>query len=108
MKNPNYTPIGETDWKLIPEYMIGGLRRYIEHGIAPGSFLSAVLANDLRGAYEKADIVNQHALFNYVKFLYSYAPAGCWGSEENFKKWCKSGGLTAQGWRAPEGAEITG
>lgn len=108
MKNPTYTPGREADWGLIPDYMIGGLRRYIEHGIEPGGFLSAVLANDLRRACEKADIINQHALFNYVNFLYSYAPAGCWGSDENFKAWCKSGGLTAQGWRAPEGAEITG
>ena len=30
------------DWSLIPDYMIGGLRRYIERGIPPGHFLSAV------------------------------------------------------------------
>ena len=46
------------DWSLIPEYMIGSLRRYIENGIEPGSFLSAVLCNDLRGACECADDTN--------------------------------------------------
>ena len=81
------------DWSLIPEYMIGGLRRYIENGIEPGSFLSAVLCNDLRGACECADDINRSRLFEYVKFLYSYAPAGCWGSQERFEKWLEQNGL---------------
>ena len=91
-EHPTYTST-KPDWSLIPEYMIGSLRRYIENGIEPGSFLSAVLCNDLRGACECADDTNRSRLFEYVKFLYSYAPAGCWGSQERFEKWLEQNGL---------------
>lgn len=74
-------------WNLIPTHMREGLQRYINHGIAPGDFLSAVLSNDLRGAVERADDVNIVAIPNYIKFLYNYAPGGCWGSVERYKSW---------------------
>jgi hypothetical protein len=92
MSNTNY--IGaEPDWSLIPDYMIGGLRRYIENGVVPGDFLTAVLTNDLRGACARADDTNRDCLFQYVQFLYSYAPAPCWGSPEKFSAWIKRSGL---------------
>lgn len=75
------------DWSLIPEHMRGAVKRYIEHRVAPGSFLTAVLCNDLRGACEQADDINRYRLFDYIKFFYMYAPAGSWGSRENFERW---------------------
>lgn len=90
---PSYTVGRPADWSLIPPHMIGGLRRYIEDGIPPGSFLTAVLSNDLRGACERADDENRHCLFDYVSFLYNHAPTGSWGSKENFGAWCDLGGL---------------
>jgi hypothetical protein len=92
-KCPPYTAYGRADWSLIPKHMVGGLRRWIEQGIVPGSFLSAVLRNDLRAACECADDVNRHRLFDYVKFLYCYPPAESWGSPENFESWRRKGGL---------------
>jgi hypothetical protein len=71
----------------IPEYMRPGLLRWIENGIIPGSFLIAVLRNDLRGAFEKADMQNSVKIHSYVKFLYNCAPVDCWGSEEKVKRW---------------------
>lgn len=91
---PSYTPGRPADWSLIPDYMVGGLRRYIEHGIPPGHFLTAVLSNDLRGAFERGDDINRAAVENYVRFLYNYAPSNCWGSPDAFADWCKQGGLT--------------
>lgn len=95
MTLPSYTVGGKSDWALIPDYMIGGLRRYIENGIAPGHFLTAVLCNDLRGAIERGDDTNTAVLPNYIRFLYNYAPSECWGSPEKFKAWIAIGGL---GW----------
>jgi len=89
-----------TDWhaKLasspIPRYMHGGIVRWIEHGLAPGDFLTAILSNDLRGACERADDTNRHFLFEYVFWLYNHAPAACWGSPERFRAW--RGTLTAE------------
>ena len=53
-------PLVDADWSLIPDYMRGGLRRYLAHGIEPGSFLSAVLRNDLIDACGRADDTNRH------------------------------------------------
>ena len=80
------------DWGGIPERMRGGITRYLEHGIPPGHFLTAVICNDLREACERADDENKHLLFEYVKFFYCHTPVGCWGSPENFEAWVKRGG----------------
>ena len=79
--------------KGIPERMHGGLVRYIERGVPAGDFLMAVLRNDLRGAFDRADDENAQILRRYVMFLYNDAPAGCWGSPENVKNWIDSGGF---------------
>lgn len=71
----------------IPEYMRGGLLRWIEHAIEPGEFLRAVLRNDLRQACELADDNNRERLAQYLKVLYSSAPGGCWGSIEKYERW---------------------
>lgn len=93
---PTYTGSTNPDWSLIPDYMIGGLRRYIENGIEPGSFLSNLLSNDLRGTFETADMVNSRRVRDYVTFLYNYAPRDCWGCRENFVSWVQRKGL---GWK---------
>ncbi len=71
----------------IPASMRGGLERYILQHVEPGGFLARVIANDLRGACEHADIVNRDCLYNYVQFLYGYAPSACWGSEQKLDAW---------------------
>lgn len=73
----------------VPEYMLEGLNRWVEHGrhAPPGSFLSAVISNDLRRAVEKADDHNRFALPAYVTWFYNYAPIACWGSPLALKTW---------------------
>lgn len=72
---------------LIPDYMIGAVRRYILQGIPPGSFLTAVVCNDLREAFARADDVNAQHMHGWVRFFYNYAPSGCWGSPERYNNW---------------------
>jgi hypothetical protein len=71
----------------IPERMMGGIKRYIEHGIKPGSFLRAVIQNDLREAVGAADDENMANLPAYVAYFYNEAPSDCWGSPENMEAW---------------------
>ncbi len=71
----------------IPEYMRGGLERYILDGIPPGDFLTAVLSNDLEGSVSRADDVNALILPNYCRFLYNHVPSQCKGSPERVKEW---------------------
>jgi hypothetical protein len=72
---------------LIPGHMVGAVRRYIMQGIPPGSFLTAVLCNDLREAFSRADDDNSAAMRGWVQFLYNYAPSGCWGSPDRYAAW---------------------
>jgi hypothetical protein len=65
----------EGDYAAIPELMRGGIQRYVEHGVQPGQFLSAVLCNDLRGAISRADSTNINILHLYVQWFDRYFPA---------------------------------
>lgn len=71
----------------IPEYMMGGLTRYIEQGIEPGDFLMAVLENNLRQAVGQADDENIVNLPAYIGYLYNEAPGSCWGSPAKVQAW---------------------
>lgn len=92
MNHPQYTPT-VPNWSLIPDYMVGSLRRYIENGIEPGHFLTAILCNDLKKTFTAADSVNARRVRDYVDFLYNYAPSDCWGSPQKYDKWIEQGGL---------------
>ena len=51
------------DYSLIPnQNMVEGIKRYVEHGVSPGGFLTALLTNDLTGALNRADVTNQSLL----------------------------------------------
>lgn len=71
----------------IPEYMHGGLIRYYENKIPPGSFLEAVINNDLREACSRADDTNKHCLFAYMMWFYNKAPGGSWGYTDAVSDW---------------------
>ena len=72
---------------LLPEGLRGGLVRWIVKGIPTGSFLAAVLRNDLRDACARIDTENRPFLPDVVKWLYNYAPAYTWGSPANVDAW---------------------
>lgn len=75
------------DYSSLPEGLEGCMRRYIEDRLQPGSFLSAVLENNLRESFATADNVNRYAMFDIVSWVYNNAPASCWGSPEKVKQW---------------------
>ena len=81
------------DYSILPEHMRDGARLYIENGIEPGSFMSAVICNDLMEAFGRADMINKLCMFDIVRFFYNEAPAGCHGSPATMDAWVKSGGL---------------
>jgi len=71
----------------IPEYTREGLIKYCREGIKPGSFLTAVLENDLMRATAQADKENREAIFEICKFVYNELPSACWGSREKVRNW---------------------
>lgn len=81
---------------LVPEHMRDSILMWIETPVAPrmlGSFLYAVLCNDLVGAFACADDENARGMRGWVEYLTNYAPRGCYGSVEAVKAWHASGGL---------------
>lgn len=77
------------DMQGVPEHLRDGLLRYIEHGISPGHFLTAVLENDLMGAVGRADSESARGLVGLCTYLYNDAPSGCHGSPEKVAAWVK-------------------
>jgi len=53
----------------IPEHTAQSLIDYVEHGWQPGSFLTAVLENDLGGAAFRADMENKLCLANIAMIV---------------------------------------
>ncbi len=78
---------------LVPPHMRDGVCLWLLHGIPPGSFLAAVIRNDLSMAVGRADEINRAHLHDWVAFFYNYTPHECWGSEERAAGWAKRGGL---------------
>lgn len=62
-------------------------QRFIEEGIPTGSFLEALLSNDLAQACARADYINQALIFEYTHFMWDELPLSAWGSRENYKNW---------------------
>lgn len=70
--------------------MVSAIRNWIDHGIMPGSFLTAVITNDLNGAVGAADHLNIRLIPEYVFYFYNYCPGNCWGSIEKTQDYQKS------------------
>lgn len=77
----------------IPAHMHEGIIAYIETGRPIGGFLNALLSNDLKETFARADDQNGRCIREWVQYLYAYAPRGCWGSQERVDAWQAQGGL---------------
>ena len=77
-----------TDYEQL-RHLEGSLDRYLNHGIMPGGFLTAVLENNLIEAFGRADTINSMILKDIVLFLYNCFPRGAWGSPERVDDWLK-------------------
>jgi hypothetical protein len=71
----------------VPIGLRDGLVWYCAARRAPGSFLLAVLRNDLKDAVGRADEISSRHFAEILGFLYNYAPGPCWGSPEHVEAW---------------------
>lgn len=67
--------------------VLGGLERYLNNGIMPGGFLTAVLENNLSQAFGRADSYNSANLKDIVAYIYNYVPSSAWGSPAKVSAW---------------------
>ena len=95
------------DWldhiDMLPDHMQDGVIRYIQHGVPPGSFLTAVFSNDLKGAVARADYINLRRIVDYAQYMMWHMPSVCQGSPEKVAEWIEIGGL--DGFRQKEEVE---
>lgn len=86
------------DYSKVPvDYMRGGVERYVEKGVPPGSFLVALFSNDLKETFFRADDENGARLCEWVRFAYNYLPHHAWGSPDAVEAWIEHGGLQGMG-----------
>ena len=71
----------------IPDHARAALEMYFKQGFAPGSFCTAVLANDLNAAAHRADPWNRANLADIARWVQHNAPRGSWGSYEAVEGW---------------------
>lgn len=63
------------------------LDRYANERIPTGSFLRAVLENDLKEAFIRADEEATRDMKEIVMYCYWKIPFNCWGSKEAVAQW---------------------
>lgn len=95
--------------RKVPYYTMDALRRYVDERTPPGGFLTAVLSNDLMGAFARADDNNRAALYWTVSWIYSCEPGPCHGSREAFENWLSEKDIEeTEDARLPAGSELGG
>jgi hypothetical protein len=71
----------------VPPSLHSGLVEYVAARRPTGSFLRAILENNLREACVRADDVNRYELVTIVLFLNNHVPAPAWGSPAAVEAW---------------------
>ena len=67
--------------------MVDTIKRYVQHGVQPGHFVTAILTNNLSQSVSRADEENAAHLVEWVRFLHNYLPTDCHGSIEIVNAW---------------------
>jgi hypothetical protein len=80
-------PLTEAAYSRLPEHRRAEMQLYLEQGVRPGRFLTAVLCNDYMDLCAQADRAERDFLSVYSFWLYSYAPQDSYGSKEKFNSW---------------------
>lgn len=71
----------------VPVHLRGGLIRWIEQGIVPGSFLRAMLVFDIDNARVYADPESAMHIATIEQWLWEFAPDECWGGAKEVAQW---------------------
>ena len=83
------------NYNNLPLHMQDGARLYVEHGVPPGPFLTALICDDLYEAFGRADDINESRIQDWARFFHNDAPSTCWGSPAKMAAWIAQGGMNA-------------
>ena len=73
-----------------PIHILDSINRFVEYGLEPGSFVKAVLSNDLAGAFNAADTDSEAGIRDILKYVRWEIPAESWGSPAKVEAWLNS------------------
>lgn len=73
--------------KVIPEDISLSIKRYFENRLHPGSFLEAILKNNLQETCSRAGDRERPIVCDIVSHICCNYASVCWGSEERFENW---------------------
>lgn len=73
-----------------------GIDRYVTNHTPTGSFLAAVLANDLEQSIARADAENLRDLAEIVRYVHNRVPYGAHGSREAVMEWTSQRVVTTE------------
>lgn len=85
--------VGTGKCKVIPKTAQDEIDRHVEDGCPCGDFITAILDNDLKGAFQRADDHNIAYMKEIVTYMYAHTPADCQGSKQRRETWQDHGGL---------------
>ena len=78
------TLLAESD---IPPHLHAGIVRYIDSGVQPGGFLTAVINGNLFDAYALADQSSKAAIPTIVEWFRQHAPTNSYASPNSVHFW---------------------
>jgi len=90
---------------MIPEYTKMCIDAYVKDHVPPNGFVRAVLENNLREAFGRADENNIANMFSIVQYCYLEIPVDCWGSPANVAEWLSPKVIERYIWRARKDSE---
>jgi hypothetical protein len=76
----------------LPDHIRNGLYQYVQFGTMPGSFLKAVLENDLQLAFRFAERDMVPHIQAIASYIYWEVPGPCHGSPDAVQEWSRQGG----------------
>jgi hypothetical protein len=87
--------MGLTDFRF-SAHLVESLEDYVRTGRPVGSFLEAVISNNLKDAVMFADARNICNLPAFASYMYNNMPAPSQGSRERYRAWVERGGLAGK------------
>ena len=83
---PEHVAMGMADeYYVIPEYMRGGIIRYVHWGVEPGDFWEAVIKDQFVEATCRADVINLLVIKVYALLAANHMPNDC--RRSRYGKW---------------------
>lgn len=73
----------------VPARIRKAIDDYVDHGLRPGDCLVAVLSNDMRAAFARADAEYVVAMPAIMMHLNSSVPVACWGTPDAVHAWIR-------------------